>query len=236
MIEGQFQNLPKIKTRLGEMLTLFVFVVMVLLWFFRAPGFPGWASLFGVYSGYPSDSTTALFCACLMFILPSEMPDFKLNSKPIKPILEWKDAQEKFPWGLLFLIGGGYSLSAGSSSSGFSALMADKLSGLDSLPTFAIVLVITISLGFITEFMSNVAATNLFIDIVAVLAVSLELNPYLLLLPMTLATSLAFMFPVATPPNAIAFSFNRITIKDMVLAGILMNIVGFFLLQGMLGC
>ena len=232
IINDQYNEMPDLKTRLGEMLTLSVFVIMVLLWFFRSPGFPGWASLFGEYSSFPSDSTTALFCACLMFVLPSEKPDFSLDAKPTKPILEWKDAQHKFPWGLIFLIGGGYSLSAGSSSSGFSSLMADKLSGLDTLPTFAVILIITVSLGFITEFMSNTAATNLFIDIIAVLAITLKLNPYLLLVPMTLSTSLAFMFPVATPPNAIAFSFNRITVKDMALAGIMMNVIGFLFVAG----
>ena len=74
-----------------------------------------------------------------------------------------------------------------------------------------------------TEVTSNTATEQLLVDIVSNLAVAIETNPYMLLMPMTLATSLAFMLPVATPPNAIAFSYNRITIKDMALSGIAMN-------------
>ena len=76
-----------------------------------------------------------------------------------------------------------------------------------------------------------IATENLMVGIIANLAVAINVNPYLLLVPMTMATSLAFMLPVATPPNAIAFSYKRITIKDMATSGVVMNLVGFILVS-----
>ena len=148
---------------------------MASLWFFRDPGFiPGWSSLWGTEASYLTDATVAIACASVMFIIPLTTKD--TNEK----ILNWGDAQRKFPWGVILLVGGGYALSMGSSESGFSQLMANELSALDSLPTFVLILVVTVVPGMITEFMSNTAIANIFSEIVAVLAVSLELNPYIL--------------------------------------------------------
>jgi len=219
----------------------------VLLWFFRNPAFTGWGSWFK--PKYVTDSTTALTISCLLFFLPNDWPKFSLEScnckglrkggaclgspkcpgKPTRAILEWDDIERMFPWGVIILIGGGYSLSKASSESGFSDLVAARLGALKGMHPLLIILILTVITGFATEFTSNTATEHLLVEIVANLAVAIEVNPYMLLMPMTLSTSLAFMLPVATPPNAIAFSFKRITIKDMCTSGIVMNIVGFVL-------
>ncbi|MDZ7646044.1 MAG: anion permease [Cytophagales bacterium] len=73
--------------------------------------------------------------------------------------------------------------------------------------------------------MSNVALIQIFIPVVFGIAVNLGLNPILLGMPITFGASMAFMFPVATPPNAIVFSSGHMKVKDMMRAGILMNII-----------
>ena len=89
--------------------------------------------------------------------------------------------------------------------------------------------------GFATEFSSNTATAHLFMPLIAQLSIAIRVNPYLLMMPMTLATSLAFMLPVATPPNAIAFSYGRIKIRDMAISGFVMNLVGFGLVTLLIG-
>jgi sodium-dependent dicarboxylate transporter 2/3/5 len=81
-------------------------------------------------------------------------------------------------------------------------------------------------MSVLTELTSNVATTEMILPILGGLAVTININPLLLMVPATLAASLAFMLPVATPPNAIIFGTNRIKIKQMVKTGILLNIAG----------
>ncbi len=84
-------------------------------------------------------------------------------------------------------------------------------------------------MSLLTELTSNVATTEMILPILAGLATAIKINPLLLMIPATLAASLAFMLPVATPPNAIIFGTNRIKIKDMVKTGILLNITGIII-------
>jgi sodium-dependent dicarboxylate transporter 2/3/5 len=84
-------------------------------------------------------------------------------------------------------------------------------------------------MSLLTELTSNTATTEMILPILAGLATAIKINPLLLMIPATLAASLAFMLPVATPPNAIVFGTNRIKIKDMVKTGILLNIIGIII-------
>jgi sodium-dependent dicarboxylate transporter 2/3/5 len=62
------------------------------------------------------------------------------------------------------------------------------------------------------------------------IAQGLNINPILLALPVTLSASIGFMFPIATPPNAIVFSSGYIRMRDMVRAGLLLNIVSIIII------
>jgi sodium-dependent dicarboxylate transporter 2/3/5 len=84
-------------------------------------------------------------------------------------------------------------------------------------------------ISLLTELTSNVATTEMILPIIAGLAVTIKINPLLLMVPATMAASLAFMLPVATPPNAIIFGTYRIRIAEMVKAGILLNITGILI-------
>jgi sodium-dependent dicarboxylate transporter 2/3/5 len=46
------------------------------------------------------------------------------------------------------------------------------------------------------------------------------------MIPATLSASMAFMLPVATPPNAIIFGTNRINMMEMARTGFILNLVG----------
>ena len=82
---------------------------------------------------------------------------------------------------------------------------------------------------FLTELTSNTATTEMILPILAGLAVATEINPLLLMLPATMSASMAFMLPVATPPNAIIFGTNRLRVADMVRTGLIMNFAGVFI-------
>ncbi|XP_036197922.1 solute carrier family 13 member 2 isoform X1 [Myotis myotis] len=225
----------------AEMAVTFLFVLLVILWFTREPGFfPGWGNLaFSNNQGESivSDGTVAIFMGIIMFIVPSKIPG--LTPNPEKPgklkappaLLNWKTVNEKMPWNIVFLLGGGFALAKGSAESGLSEWLGDKLTPLQSVPPPAIVCILCLLVAIFTECTSNVATTTLFLPILASMAKAICLNPLYVMLPCTLAASLAFMLPVATPPNAIAFSFGGIKVSDMVRAGFLLNILGVLVIM-----
>ena len=231
-IEKQYKELPVMK--FNEYYTVFSLISMVVCWFFSSPGFiTGWAD-FWPSENRPSDSTVALIFGILFFIVPDEV--VYLNEKGRrrlkfdlkKPILTWPYAQNSIPWGTVLLIGCGVALSRASEDSGFSDWMADILSKLDFLPTEVIILIIVIFTTFFTEITNNAGASNLIIPVINSLAVSLKVNPLYLTMPAAFACSFAYMLPIASGANALAFSYGRITILDMVKNGILLNLVGIF--------
>jgi len=239
IVKREYKKLGSI--RWGEMTVFCMFILVVLLWFFREPGFmPGYAIIFPEPE-YVKDGTVAMTVAFFLFILPGSKPEFlkskqeikdseiesKRNlAKPVPAVLTWNTVQHKFPWDILFLIAGGFALAEGSEVSGFSKWMGDQLTFLDGIEPWAICLVVTLIVCIFTECSSNTATASLFVPILAELAKNLCVHPLYLMLPPVLASSLAFMLPVATPPNAIAFSFGHLKVIDLVKAGWLMNLLG----------
>ncbi|XP_004450007.1 solute carrier family 13 member 2 isoform X2 [Dasypus novemcinctus] len=213
-----------------------LFVLLVLLWFTRNPGFfPGWGNLaFSDSDGNSmvSDGTVAIFISILLFIVPSKIPG--LTQDPENPgtlkappaLLNWKTVNEKMPWNIVFLLGGGFALAKGSEVSGLSQWLGDKLTPLQHVPVPAIAFILCLLVATFTECTSNVATTTLFLPILASMAQAICIHPLYVMLPCTLSASLAFMLPVATPPNAIVFSFGGLKVSDMARAGFLLNIIG----------
>ncbi|XP_004042043.2 solute carrier family 13 member 2 [Gorilla gorilla gorilla] len=213
-----------------------LFVILVLLWFTREPGFfLGWGNLaFPNAKGESmvSDGTVAIFIGIIMFIIPSKFPG--LTQDPENPgklkaplgLLDWKTVNQKMPWNIVLLLGGGYALAKGSERSSLSEWLGNKLTPLQSVPAPAIAIILSLLVATFTECTSNVATTTIFLPILASMAQAICLHPLYVMLPCTLATSLAFMLPVATPPNAIVFSFGDLKVLDMARAGFLLNIIG----------
>ncbi|NXB45196.1 S13A2 protein, partial [Leucopsar rothschildi] len=221
------------KMTFAEIEVLIIFILLVVLWFTREPGFfPGWATVLFNKDGtsYVTDATVSIFVSLLLFILPSGFPNQETEGRgrfrAPPPLLSWKAVQEKMPWNIVFLLGGGFALAKGSEESGLSRWLGSKLTPLEKIPHPAIAFLLSLLIATFTECTSNVATTTLFLPILASMAEAICLNPLYVMLPCTLAASLAFMLPVATPPNAIVFSYGQLKVIDMAKAGFVLNILG----------
>ncbi|GFY76476.1 hypothetical protein TNIN_397341 [Trichonephila inaurata madagascariensis] len=168
-----------------------------------------------------SDATPAIGIPALLFLIPSE----PLRLGRSRPVLEWKTIQQKVPWGVIILLGGGFSLASASEKSGLSKWVTRQLLSLNISSPFAIVSLLSIMTATLTEFTSNVATANVILPVVAELAVALRIHPMFLMIPVTISCSFAFMLPVATPPNAIVYEAGAMRTMDMLKPGILMNII-----------
>lgn len=218
----------------AEGMVLGLFVLLVLLWFTREPGFmPGWATvLFNMDRPYVTDGTVAILMSTLFFLIPSELPRCggrNSDGGPYKappPLLNWEVVHEKFPWNILILLGGGFALARGSETSGLSLWLGQQLAPLETIPPFAISLLLCLLVATFTECSSNTATTQLFLPILASMATAIKIHPLYVMLPCTICASLAFMLPVATPPNAIAFSYGNLKVMDMAKAGFILNFIG----------
>ncbi|KAK6190658.1 hypothetical protein SNE40_002474 [Patella caerulea] len=207
------------------------FGILVVLWITRdLGGIGGWGQLFK--SKFVSDSTPAIFMGLLLFIFPSAVPNvfcFRKRgdkSKPlIKPLLTWQSVHEKMPWTLYLLLGGGYALAKASSETGLSELVGTSLKVFQDLNPWLMLMILCYIITFLTEVTSNTAIATLMMPILSRLALSMQVNPLYFMFPAAITTSFAFMLPVATPPNAIVFSYGQVRVIDMVLAGFFMNIV-----------
>jgi len=193
----------------GEKRVQLVFVVTALLWIFRTPlsKLPGMDFL--------SDPLIAVASAVSLFIIPSGER---------RPLLIWEDTRS-LPWDILLLFGGGLSMASGLASSGLVELLGTVLSDSGAIPWFLVIAIIVLAAIFFTEGMSNVALVSILVPIVFAVAIPLGGDPLELAIPLTIAASCAFMLPIATPPNAIVFSSNCITMQQMMRAGFLLNLL-----------
>jgi sodium-dependent dicarboxylate transporter 2/3/5 len=168
-----------------------------------------------------NDTVTAMSGGMATFLVP-------LN-KSGKMLMNWED-MKNLPWGILILFGGGMVLAKAMEEAGFVDMIGEAISQYQNIPVWALVLILTALALFLTEIMSNVALTTIAIPMVLSIANGLAIEPLLLAIPVAMATSCAFMMPISTPPNAIVFSSGYINIKQMVRAGILLNIIAVIVL------
>ncbi|XP_010614498.1 solute carrier family 13 member 4 isoform X2 [Fukomys damarensis] len=236
-IQEEYEKLGDISY--PEMVTGFFFILMTVLWFTREPGFvPGWDSFFEK-KGYRTDATVSVFLGFLLFLIPAKKPCFGKNSNGTshkcslgtEPIITWKDFQKTMPWEIVILVGGGYALASGSKSSGLSTWIGQQMLCLSSLPPWAVTLLACILVSIVTEFVSNPATITIFLPIVCSLSETLHINPLYTLIPVTMCISFAVMLPVGNPPNAIVFSYGHCQIKDMVKAGLGVNVIGLVIVM-----
>lgn len=143
-------------------------------------------------------------------------------------IIDWNTAV-KIPWGVLLLIGGGLALAGGFTETGLDKYIADQLSFLKGMSYFLIIVIMLIVTVFAGEIISNAAVAALLIPIAASLPASLSISPIMLMAPIALATSIGFVMPVATPPNAIVFSTGHITAAKMARAGLPLDFIGILI-------
>ena len=206
-----------------------VFACTALLWLFRSPlqlpllTIPGWSAL--VPGSAINDGVVAMTMGLLLFVLPSG------GARGLDPVLDWKLVNRKMPWGILLLFGGGLALADAISASGTADWVGARMDFLAGWPTLLVILSAAALLTFMTEMTSNTATAEIMLPLAAVLAVStIGLHPLVIMLPVTVATSFAFMLPVATPPNAVIFGSGAVPIGAMARKGIWLNLIGIVLL------
>ena len=201
----------------AEKRVLVLFVGTALLWMFRRPLNAGLAP-FGIAL---NDTSVAVVAAIACFALPDGLA--RTMGERAKRLLD-PDDLKRLPWDILLLFGGGLALAKGFEAAGWAGLLADGAAGLGWSQGAMLVLVTGIGL-FATELMSNLALTLLLTPVAGILAVGMGVHPLYFAAPVALASSGAFMLPMATPPNAIVFSSGRIRMADMARIGLLLNLV-----------
>lgn len=198
-----------------EKMVLAIFGVTVFLWIFRT-------LINGIFPKLGlSDTMISIFAAITLFALP-------YNLKKGDFIIKWSDTS-KLAWGILILFGGGLALAKGMSSSGIVDMVANAIatSEISILLTASLLILLML---FMTELMSNVALVAVLAPVVAGIAIGLEIPILYLLIPVTIASSCAFMLPMATPPNAIVFASGYVKVPEMARVGVILNLIAVGLL------
>lgn len=201
---------------LPEKKVMIVFIAVAFLWVFK--------DIFLIrFIPQLDDTIIAIIGALSLFIISSD--DKKSNSR----LMDWEVVKE-MPWGVLLIFGAGLSIAGGFSNTDLTVWLGNQLIGAQVLPSFLFILLVIASINFLTEITSNTATASMIIPVLIALGASMGEDIVGLLVGATLACSCAFMLPVATPPNAIVFSSGEVSLKEMMRAGLFMNIVSIVII------
>ncbi len=208
----------------AEKRVLFTFAFIAACWVFRSP--LNALEIFGVaiFAGV-TDHLIAIFGAVILFLIPAGITRERL--------LDWPTAV-KIPWGVLLLFGGGLSMASAISKTGLAAWLGVQMAGVASLPLLLMLVVLVAFVIFATELASNVATASALLPLIGALAVASGQDPILMSIPIAMAASCAFMLPIATGPNAIAFATGEVSIAKMARIGLLLNLLGVVLISTVL--
>ncbi|MDN5217320.1 DASS family sodium-coupled anion symporter [Fulvivirgaceae bacterium BMA12] len=209
LIHDKINTLGKISRE--EIAVAVVFAITALCWIMRQP----LNNLIG--TNVLNDTIIAMAGGVAMFILP-------VNIKKGEYLVDW-ESTKNLPWGILILFGGGICLARGLESSGLVQFIGELIAGQREINVWLLVLIFTTITLLMTEIMSNVALIVIFIPVVIAICQGFGYDPLLSVIPATLSASYAFMMPVSTPPNAIVFSSGYIKIREMMVIGVLLNII-----------
>ena len=201
-----------------ELRTLMVFVVIALCWMFRSQlqGLPGLSPL--------NDQIIAIIGVIAFFVVPSGASEARSA-----PLLDWQFA-ERIPWGVVLLFGGGLSLAGAITKTGLATILGGYFGGLTGLPDFLVIFLIAALILSLTEFTSNVATVSATLPMIGAIAVATGYDLITLAVPVGLAASCAFMLPMATGPNAVAYAAGGVSIQRMARVGFAINIAAAFII------
>ena len=207
-----------------EIMVTIIFVAAAVTWVFL----PLASDWFGWDFAY-DDAVVGIIAGLLMFTIPA-------NGTTGVRLLDWKTANE-LPWDVLLLFGGGLSLSGMFTATGLSLWIGEVAKGLGNLPIFLLIAAVSLLVLVLTEFTSNTATAATFLPIMGGVAVGIglttdgnEMNVMLLTIPVALSATCAFMMPVATPPNAIAYGSGYVKIGEMIKGGVWLNLIAVILI------
>jgi sodium-dependent dicarboxylate transporter 2/3/5 len=221
LIREEYRKLGPVSR--GEWTALIVFLTTAALWIGNQP-LKDWKWLTAQAPAIKSldDSLIAMAGAIALFLIP-------VNPARHEFALDWKTAV-KLPWGVLLLFGGGLSLAAAIQSSGLAEWIGRQVTVLQGLPAIVQILMVVALIVFSGELTNNLAAVVALLPILFEVAVGMKIDPLLLCVPAVVAASCGFMLPVATPPNAIVFATGEIKLRQMVRAGLLLDLLAIGLI------
>jgi len=203
--------------RRDERWVVAVFALVALAWVTRSDPFGGWGMALGV-SDTAGDSTVALAAVVIMFLIPR-------GTVEGGTLLDWETAA-RIPWGVFIMIGGGMAIGQAFQVSGLGQATGEALMPLTDQPMWFMVGLVALCATFITEITSNTAVANVMMPVLAAVGVAAGIDPLWLMVPATLGLNWAFMFPVATAPNALVYGTGRITPLEMAREGLVLNLTG----------
>jgi sodium-dependent dicarboxylate transporter 2/3/5 len=213
-----------------EWMMLAIFVTTAALWILSKP-LQALAVAQGATEEFAraavNDTVIAIGMATLAFCLPAGAgPDGESRR-----LLDWETVEARMAWGILLLIGGGFAVADAFDATGLSPWVGQRFESLfRGAGTLELVIGLCLLITFLTEFATNVVLVNTILPVLASVAVSLGIDPRLLLVPATICASYGFMLPISTPPNAIVFSSRRLTMRDMLGLGFVLNLLGIVLM------
>lgn len=213
-----------------EWVVAVLFLILVVLWSTRF----AWQKIPIFKKDYMNDGLVAVGLGFLLFIIPARNQNESLNSGEFVSIMDWS-VMTKFPWDIILLFGAGFSISAAFSSTGLTTVIAKNLELIKHWHPIFLILVSCTVVTFCTEVITNIATIIVFLPILAAVAQSSgTYHPLLILIPATISSSYAFMLPIGTAPNMIAFkATSAITINRMMKAGIWLNFFAIALTTSM---
>lgn len=228
-IEGAHDLIEKKRLALGkwniaEKNTLIAFIVAVILWV--TPGVISMvcgsdSEILKEYNKYFPEAIAAMIGALLLFFLPVDKGWSKMT-------LRWKDAVQGVEWGTLLLFGGGLAMGGMMYSTGLSDWIGQQIIAMlgGSPSQIVLVAVFCVMALLLSELTSHTAATNMIGPLAIGAAISAGYNPIPVAVGIALSSSLGFMLPVSTPPNAIVYASGYIPITKMIKTGVLIDIIG----------
>ncbi|MCU4743746.1 SLC13 family permease [Natronoglomus mannanivorans] len=167
-----------------------------------------------------SDAVIAVVGAVLMFVVP--VRDERL--------LDWTYTS-RLPWGVLLLLGAGFSIASAFQTSGLDGVVADAITGLGITELGVMVVLVTTVVMVLTNVTSNTATASLFMPITLGIGLAIGVAPLTLMAAAAFAATFAFMLPVATAPNAIVFGSGYLTIPVMVRVGAWLSLAGIVVIS-----
>ncbi|WBL17825.1 SLC13 family permease [Citricoccus sp. NR2] len=217
MIRGEYRKLGPMSA--AEIRVLIIFITAAVAWI-TVPLISVY--LLGLEDPFISDAGIAMLVGLVLFLCPAGA------SRGVR-LLDWDTALE-LPWGVLLLFGGGLALSAQFSASGLSEWLGVQVQGIE-VAAWVLIVIAAVGILLLTEMTSNTATAATFLPVASGVAMGTGIEPLMLCAPVALAATCAFMLPVATPPNAIAFGSGYVTIGQMVKGGALINIIAAVLIS-----
>lgn len=225
IVDAELKALGPMKASERRVLAIFIFTALG--WVFRRDlvidtfVIPGWSTMLGV-ADWVHDSTVAMISCLLLFV-------FSDGTKSGQRLINWKQA-EAIPWGTVMIVGGGYAIAESFGSTGLASWLGNELQFIANWSPLLVLLSVIALMTFLTEINSNTATANIFLPVLATMAVSSGTHPYMLMIPATIACSFAFMLPSGTGTNTVIFGSELVTIPQMARAGFWLNLISIVLL------